>query len=79
MLVDILDCFPIQIEVLGHIGRRHFFAKLVNCLGKMPSHPLVWIEKAQVFYRVVFAGWAPDLAVFAVQMCPSRCEIQIPY
>jgi len=78
VFVDVLDCFPVQLKVPGHVGDGHHLAQLVDLSGQPPGHPQIGVKDLQLFDADALAVVTEQFAVLAAQPDPGAGEIQIP-
>ena len=78
-LVDILERFSGQAQVLSDFFDRHDLAQSVDILGQALRDPQVGMEQLHVLDEKSLALKTKDLAVLAIQSYPGRGQIQIPH
>ena len=49
LFVDLLDRFPVQLKMLGHLGDRHHFAEMMDISCQSSGYPQIRVEKLQFF------------------------------
>jgi hypothetical protein len=78
-LVDVLDRFPGQTQVLSYFFDRHDLAEFVDILGQALGDPKVGMEQFQILDEDSLALKTKELAILAIQPYPDRGQIQIPH
>jgi hypothetical protein len=77
LLVDRLDCFPVQPQMAGDLLNGQDSAKLEYIPGQSPGHPQVRVEELQLLDRNLLTVGTDNLPVMAVNPDPSWPEVQV--
>jgi hypothetical protein len=64
LFVDLLDRFPVQLKMLGHLGDRHHFAKMMDICCQSPGNPQIRVKKLQFLDTDALAIGTEQLAIF---------------
>jgi hypothetical protein len=75
--VDILNRFPIQIQMLGNLADRQFSAEVPDVIGKPFCNSLSWFDKFQFFHTCAATARTTQTAVSHVEknLCLSKVQI----
>ncbi len=79
LLVDVFDCFPVQLKMPGDIGDCHHLAQLMDRSGHPSGHPQIGVKQFQILDADALAVGAKQFAVLAAQPNLGAGEVQISY
>ena len=77
LLIDSLDRFPVQVQMMGHLLDSHEFAKLVNVTRQSLGHPQIRIEQIELFDGNLLTVGTHDLPVMAEDPEPCLSKVQV--
>ena len=77
LLIDSLDCFPIQSQMTSRLLDCHNPAELVNIARQSLGHPHVRVEKIELFDGNLLTVGTNDFPVMAEYPDPCRAKVQV--
>jgi len=77
LLIDSLDCFPVQSQMTSHLLDGHDLAELENITRQSLGHPQVRIEKIELFDGNLLTMGTNDLPIMAMNPDTRRAKIQV--
>ena len=77
LLIDSLDCFPVQSQMTSHLLDGHNLAELEDITRQSLGHPHVRIEKAELLDGYLLAVRTYDLPVHQTDPDPRRPKVQV--
>jgi len=75
LFVDLLDRFPVQLKMLGHLSDCHHFAEMMDICCQSPGNPQIRVKKFQLLDTDATAIGTEQLAIFTAH--PDLCTGQI--
>jgi hypothetical protein len=79
LFVDVLDRFPVQLEVPGHIADGHHGAQLVDGRRQPTGHPQIRVKEFQLLDADTLAMSAEQLAVITSQPHLGAGQVEVSY
>jgi len=77
LLVDSLDCFPVQSQMTSHLLDGHDFAESENITRQSLGHPKVRVEEIELFDRNLLTVGTNDLAIMAMNPDSRWTKVQV--
>lgn len=77
LLIDGLDCFPVQSQMAGDFLDGHDFAEFENITRQPLGHPQVRIEQIELFDGNLLTVGTDDLPVLTVYPEACRTKVQV--
>jgi hypothetical protein len=77
LLIDSLDCFPVQTQMTSYPLDSHKLAKLVNVTRQSLGHPQIRIEEIEFFDGNLLTVGTNDLPVMAEDPDPGLSKVQV--
>jgi len=77
LLIDSLDCFPVQSQMTSHLLDGHDLAELENITRQSLGHPKVRVEQIELFDRNLLTVGTNNLPIMAVNPDSRWTEVQV--
>jgi hypothetical protein len=77
LFVNGLNRFPVQVQMVGHLGNCHHLAKLINIICQPSGDPDIGVKQLQILDADFVTYRAKQLSVLAFEPNFSACQIQV--